>query len=32
VVSATAKGWRVAVTVKWLGRILCRYAGSMRVS
>ena len=32
VVSATVEGWHVAVTVRWLGRILCRYAGTMRVS
>ena len=32
VVSATAEGWRVAVTVTWRGRIVCRYAGSIRAS
>ena len=32
VVSATAEGWRVVVTVKWRGRIVCRYAGTMRAS
>ena len=32
VVSATAEGWRVVVTVKWLGRILCRYAGNIHGS
>ena len=31
VVSGTPEGWRVAVTVRWLGRMLCRYAGTMRV-
>ena len=30
VVSATAAGWRVAVTVDWRGRIVCRYAGTLR--
>ena len=29
VVSATADGWHVAVTVTWRGRIVCRYAGSI---
>jgi Domain of unknown function (DUF4166) len=29
VVSATADGWHVAVTVTWRGRVVCRYAGSM---
>jgi hypothetical protein len=32
VVSATADGWRVVVTVTWRGRILCRYAGTIRAS
>ncbi len=32
VVSATAEGWRVAVTVTWRGRIVCRYAGALRPS
>ena len=32
VVSATAAGWHVAVTVTWRGRIVCRYAGSMHAS
>ena len=32
VVSPTVDGWRVVVTVTWRGRILCRYAGSMRTS
>ena len=32
VVSATAEGWRVAVTVKWRERIVCRYGGTVRVS
>jgi hypothetical protein len=32
VVSATAEGWHVAVTVTWRGRILCRYAGAIRPS
>jgi hypothetical protein len=32
VVSATAEGWRVVVTVTWRGRIVCRYAGTMRAS
>jgi hypothetical protein len=31
-VSPTADGWHVAVTVTWRGRILCRYAGSIRAS
>jgi hypothetical protein len=31
-VSATAEGWRVAVTVTWRGRLLCRYAGTIRAS
>jgi uncharacterized protein DUF4166 len=30
VVSPTASGWRVVVTVTWRGRILCRYAGTIR--
>lgn len=32
VVSATAEGWHVAVTVTWRARMLCRYAGNMRAS
>ena len=32
VVSATADGWHVVVTVTWRGRIVCRYAGGIRVS
>jgi hypothetical protein len=32
VVSATAEGWRVVVTVEWRGRIVCRYAGTIRAS
>jgi len=32
VVSATAKGWHVAVTVNWRGRLLCRYAGAVCAS
>jgi hypothetical protein len=32
VVSATAEGWRVVVTVKWRGRIVCRYGGTIRAS
>jgi hypothetical protein len=32
VVSATADGWRVEVTVKWRGRIVCCYAGTIRAS
>ena len=32
VVSATADGWRVVVTVTWRGRIVCRYAGTIRAS
>jgi uncharacterized protein DUF4166 len=31
-VSAEAEGWRVAVTVKWRGRVVCRYAGTIRAS
>ena len=31
-VSATADGWSVVVSVTWLGRILCRYAGRIRQS
>jgi hypothetical protein len=31
VVSATADGWQVMVTVTWRGRIVCRYGGTMRV-
>ncbi len=32
VVSATAEGWRVEVTVSWRGWMVCRYAGTMRAS
>ena len=32
VVSATAEGWRVVVTVTWRGRVLCRYGGTIRAS
>jgi uncharacterized protein DUF4166 len=32
VVSATAQGWRVVVTVTWRGRIICHYAGIIRAS
>jgi Domain of unknown function (DUF4166) len=32
VVSATADGWHVVVTVKWRGRMVCRYAGTIRAS
>ena len=32
VVSATAEGWRVVVTVTWRGRMVCRYAGTLRAS
>ena len=32
VASATTDGWHVVVTVTWRGRIVCRYAGSMRES
>jgi Domain of unknown function (DUF4166) len=32
VVSATADGWHVAVTVTWHGRIVCHYAGPMHAS
>ena len=32
VVSATAEGWHVVVTVEWRGRIVCRYAGAIRAS
>jgi hypothetical protein len=32
VVSPTAEGWHVVVTVTWRGGILCRYAGSIRPS
>ena len=31
-VSATVDGWHVAVMVTWRGRILCRYAGTIRQS
>jgi hypothetical protein len=30
VVSPTREGWSVAVTVKWRGRMVCRYAGTIR--
>jgi hypothetical protein len=29
-VSATPHGWHVRVTVKWRGRLVCRYQGHMR--
>jgi len=32
VVSATADGWHVVVTVTWRGRIVCRYAGTICAS
>jgi hypothetical protein len=32
VVSATTEGWRVVVTVKFRGQIVCRYAGGIRTS
>ena len=32
VISATSEGWHVAVTVTWRGRIVCRYAGTIRAS
>jgi hypothetical protein len=32
VVSATAEGWRVAVTITWRGRLMCRYAGMIHAS
>ncbi len=32
VVSATADGWHVSVTVTWRERVVCRYAGSIRAS
>lgn len=32
VVSATTEGWRVVVTVTWRTRLVCRYAGAIRVS
>jgi hypothetical protein len=32
VVSPTADGWHVVVTVTWRGAILCRYAGTIRPS
>jgi hypothetical protein len=32
VVSATANGWHVVVSVTWRGRIVCRYAGAIRPS
>jgi hypothetical protein len=32
VVSGTGEGWRVAVAVTWFGRIVCRYAGTVRAS
>lgn len=31
-VSATADGWSVMVTVRWRGRIVCRYGGAIRES
>ena len=30
VVSPTTEGWSVVVTVKWRGRMVCRYAGTIR--
>jgi hypothetical protein len=30
VVSAAAEGWRVAVTVRWRERLVCRYGGNIR--
>src|SRR5262245_31886056 len=30
VVSPTTEGWSVVVTVKWRGRLVCRYAGTSR--
>ena len=30
VVSPAPEGWRVEVTVKWRGRFVCRYAGTIR--
>ena len=30
VVSATAEGWSVVVTVRWRARMVCRYAGAIR--
>jgi hypothetical protein len=32
IVSATAEGWRVAVTVAWRGRLVCRYSGTIHPS
>jgi hypothetical protein len=32
VVSPAAEGWRVAVTVEWRGRIVCRYSGTIHAS
>ena len=32
VVSPTAEGWQVVVTVEWLGRIVCRYAEAIHAS
>lgn len=32
VVSATAEGWRVVVTVIWRGRMVCHYAGTISAS
>jgi uncharacterized protein DUF4166 len=32
VISGTPEGWRVAVTVNWRGRIVCRYVGTIRAS
>jgi hypothetical protein len=31
-VSPTAEGWHVAVTVNWHGWLLCRYAGAIHAS
>ena len=32
IVSAAMEGWHVSVTVRWRGRIVCRYAGAVRAS
>lgn len=32
VVTPTTEGWSIAVTVKWRGRIVCRYGGTIRAS
>jgi hypothetical protein len=32
VISATTEGWHVMVTVRWHGRIVCRYGGTMRAT